>query len=557
MVPVSRVRAGAAFWCLLCTIWLASATGFTLASPGGAWMNAIYGSPLWSEDDPGGFYLPSAHQLVEDRGRPLFPGHPGAPLHLLLHGVQRAHFAILGSNELDFTEFTARHLGDAWIAAKTTMTLVFLVSFFLLYRLARRLVGERAAILATLGFATSLPVLYFLSRVAVEGLMVAIFIATLLSLGSALDRVDAGKKRAALGYALAAGLLAISGAAAKLNFLGPLPFFGLLYIVVETGLRGPGDKRGVLRWQMAAAFGTGVLVGALLYLQVIHIQDFRTVWLWIASSIQVSPEWSLERFLPAPTTYGIFQLCETVFIAMGIVGGVLYLRKPSASRREASWIALYLIYATALWAFRIAWLDFRAFHYFFLPLVGLSIFFGFLGDRILERIQRKIALAGGWVGILVLIVVVHGVALVSVAESRFNDIAQYRSAAIFEVARTLGPNDRVELLSESVPEWYRKGWREEAMTSFSGLRSLEDCPTTLGCVRIRPPKCPIERNIDVIDCSVPTPRLMAEFNSLFRLSRDPRARDHANLILPALGRGILVRGEPRPSPVLSEQPAND
>ncbi|TFG98239.1 MAG: hypothetical protein E4H11_00730, partial [Myxococcales bacterium] len=138
--------------------WAALALGCMLFSwhysrlaPCGAWANQISGEQVWGEDDPGSFYLASAHELAW-REPPLFVGHPGATLVPLLRLVQSALYQLGADGDLSFTRFTAQQLPRVFLASKLLMTGLHLLSFVALYHVARRLLGDgRAAALAVLG----------------------------------------------------------------------------------------------------------------------------------------------------------------------------------------------------------------------------------------------------------------------------------------------------------------------------------------------------------------------------------------------------------------------
>src|SRR5262245_45980855 len=137
-------------------------------APLGSWPNRIFGEPAWYELDPGSFYVTAAHELTF--GTPaLFLGHPGTPLLLLLEGVQQGLYALAAEPGLSYTAFTARNLPGVIVASKLLVTVLHLVSFAFLFAFARKLLrDELAAWCACLGYATSLPALYYVSRISVE-----------------------------------------------------------------------------------------------------------------------------------------------------------------------------------------------------------------------------------------------------------------------------------------------------------------------------------------------------------------------------------------------------
>jgi len=162
---------------LLVTTYLIFSGVFSYLAPMGDWKNEIFGHPVWSEWDPGGPYVDSAHQLTWGQGQ-LFEGHPGLGLMLPLSGLQHAYYALAGSDsDYTFTEYTARNLPTVFVLSKLLMTTLHLVACFVTFLLARRVLrDDRAAAFAAFGYATSLNVGYYLTRISVEPVVVICFV---------------------------------------------------------------------------------------------------------------------------------------------------------------------------------------------------------------------------------------------------------------------------------------------------------------------------------------------------------------------------------------------
>ena len=203
------------WWPLLAAGYLLFSGIYSDRAPCGLWMNQIFGEPVWAEDDPGGFYVGAAHQLAWGE-TPLFVGHPGSTLLPLLLGVQSGLYAVAGAEGTSFTRFTAQHLPSVFLLSKLLMTALHLVSFVAVYKLARKMLDdESSAEFAALGYATSFPVLYFLSRISVEPLLVTFFaLAFLATWRYQALALDHRLGRALAFVALAAGA-AVSGAVTK------------------------------------------------------------------------------------------------------------------------------------------------------------------------------------------------------------------------------------------------------------------------------------------------------------------------------------------------------
>lgn len=386
-------------------------------APLGSWDNVVFGATLWNEGDPGGYYIPSAHELYSSNGRLLYPGHPGLTLQILLHAIQAAHHAAFAPAGAGFSEFTAANLARIFLLSKLAMTAAHAASFGLFLAFARRLLkNERAALLATFGYATSWPVLYYLSRVSVEPLMVVCFLATFLALWKHEGEGGAG-------WAALAGFAAVSGLATKFHLLWPLPLIGLASLV-----RRP---KGLLAFAGAAAATFG------LYSLLLDWRDFFAYWevqaVLAGSPIRHVlfgiPRMPLAHWLPGPTRSGIFLLCEGPLLATAAYGLYLHLRRPGVQRARLAWLAAAVGCSLAAWAYRSIAVsgDFHAFHYLFPFMLLAAVFFGEGSEALLARAPAS--------GKVLWLVLIHGVALNAALDTRVKDAKFYRKVKPYQAGR--------------------------------------------------------------------------------------------------------------------------
>ncbi|MGH0032539.1 MAG: hypothetical protein ACQGVC_22335 [Myxococcota bacterium] len=444
---------------------LAASAGWSQRAPVGHWVNHVSGEPAWNENDPGAFYVASAHELAWGEA-PLFVGHPGAPLAVLLRGVQEGLFLALAEPAEGFTRFTARHLARVHVTSKVLMTVLHLLSFLALHRLALRLTGDRrAAALATLGYATSFPVLYDLSRVSVEPLMVLFFAGSFLALWRAADAAREGRVGAAAAHAAVAGVAAVSGAMSKLSFLGPLPFFLVLYWLVLRGMEG-----------RVRAIGGASLVGAslvalALWSQIVDWSEFVSEWR-IYAGMPAAGSLTLADFLPGTGPRRILLLAELGFGAFAVGSFVVFVRRGGLGEPMLGFLA-YTLYAFAFFGYRVVLEgDFLPFHYFFLPLAALCVFFGWGSVAAARRLGLPVAGAPGLAVALVWIALLHGFGAFAVAASREHDARQFAARRpAFEQLAALAPGGRIGVLYEGP----HRGLHEELLT----LHAIE-LPTPWG-----------------------------------------------------------------------------
>ena len=317
--------------------------------------------------------------------------------------------------------------------------------------------------------------LYFLSRISVEPLMVAFMALAFLALWRAQDSARAGDRRAQLGWVAASALAAVSGAVSKLSFLGPLPFLLALLLVVDPGRPDSWRRRGgALALYLAVA-----LASLALYSTLIDWHRFRGVWSMIAQA-SVKEGWSLAAFAPGLGARSIFLSAEIPFVVASLLGIVAYLRSRRPERRRAAGFGVYLGFGAALWAYRVSLEgSFLPFHYFFVAQAGLALGFGFG----LAAVLRRFALHPG-LG-LAAIAILHAVAAAAVVDARRHDARMYAERRpVLEAVARLGPRDRLGVVSRrgalpreglrikvhglSFPSLFNP-WRSKLRDEFEGL----------------------------------------------------------------------------------------
>ncbi len=450
------------WWFLLAVAFLLFSGVYSQRAPCGYWMNTIFGHDAWLENDPGAYYLASAHEL-EWRQTPLYVGHPGATLTPLLLGVQSMLYALEAPAGTSFTRFTAQNLPQVFLLSKLLMTILHLVSFAALYALSKELLRDtRAAAFAVLGYATSFPVLYFLSRISVEPLMVTFFAVAFLAVWRCQDRLAEGRVRAALVYVAIAAFAAISGLATKLVFLGPLPFFLLLHILMSSGREAWRTRIGAL-----CVFAAVGLAAFLAYSQIIDWGAFSHQWTKIATREVPERAPTVYDFLPGFGSGRIFLLAELGFGALAAIGWVRFLLTHRNSSGRALWLSAYSGYALLVFVYRVAREGtFLPFHYFFVTQAFLSVFFGFFTAELWRRLRMP---SSGWrtaIAGLAWLLLLHGVGAWAVVDARRYDAAAFEDnrSALTLVAQ-LGPSDRIAI--EVAP-----GAAAQAMDNLNSLHGI-------------------------------------------------------------------------------------
>jgi hypothetical protein len=533
----ARPRLGA----LLALLLLVYAAAFSALAPGGQWRNRLFDFVMWWDNDPGGWYLASAHELLSSPGSLLFEGHPALPMQIVLSlGQYLVYFAHGGPwSGLTFTESTARHLALVWWFSRLLATAAHLLSFWALRRLAREVTGsERAALAATLTYATSLPVLYYVSRISVEPWLVLFFCLTFLALWRGEEALAAGRRRRAwIAFALA-GAAAVSGLYSKIHLLGPFPLFCLGPLLLPGASRPQGGLRLLSRsrLEVVAVFLVVAVLVFGLYATLMDWTNFFRLWKpevdagafengaqgggWDQAlenrALYFWHNFNPAAYLPARSRSGLFAFCELPFLLLASAALVAFLRTHDEAARRFRWPTLYAFLTFAVWLPRSHGSGWLGFHYLVLVMVVLAVAYGRSLDRLLERLDAP---GFSWraSGLLVLgTLLLHGAALWTATDSRVQDVGIYRDArlaAYYRALAGLGPGEQILIKGKyafrfhGLAESFAAPGRTSTLIAeidgrFVRYASLEPGELTYAALRARG----ITR---VLDVSGPVPLVMA------------------------------------------------
>ena len=532
----------------------------TWQAPFGGWTNRVFAFDLWLNQDPGGWYIPAAHDLLVRPGTTSFPGHPGLPLQLALaaeqwslHAVARAHGA-----GLDITPYVARHTRAVWLAAGVSMVLLQLASFAALYGYARTLQPSMAvARLAVLLYATSFPVLYYLTRVSVESTTVLFFMLTVTCVARAW--AGAAGRVSPSAWAALAGACAVSAFFSKVHLMAVWPLYTAAFLAWRR-FEPPEQAR--RRGRLLAAYAAGCLAAGLFYSLVFDWAAFAGGWsTFTRATPHLAPERAapgffsgmalevatalfrraraldLRVFLPGWNARSLFSCLEALFLAAAAFGGWRALRRPAASGVDArllKWLLGYGALVVSVWWYREAAWNLPSFHYLFPVLailapvaaLGLARLVPALGAT--EQAERPGARA---LLLLLTLAIVHGAAFAAAVDSRRQDRAAYRElrAAPYTAALARAASDETVAVIDGAPGRYHALSASFAPRGRSS--PLVDELDRLFLARSRPLDCQrfllrarLRRVSQVVDFGLPDPgpRSLAAWSALPEAGRCTR-----------------------------------
>jgi hypothetical protein len=453
--------------------WLISGIGYVVffgalsyLSPCGAWFNSVIGVPFWLEHDPGGWYMISAHQMFMGHRGVVFPGHPGLTLQLILFFIQKIYFIFAGAGS-DFTHFIAKHIVTVFIFTKIAISVLHVASFYLLYLFSMRLTkNQRAAITSVLAYATCFPVLFYTSRISVEPLAVIFFLSSFLAAWKCADEIRENKIGAAVVAAGVSAILAVSGIVTKMHYLIFLPVFIFAYIVFgERGKKEDARPRRIAKGAAAVVFTISAVITFVLYSQLINWKDF--IWIWrgvcngsvatsgaashsaisgtVTNIIEMLKQFPFKSYFPKPGMHpnGIFAICETPFVAFSVVGLIAYLIRERSERSKALWAAASAASILPAWFYN-GW-----FHYLFILLAFVSVFFGYYADVFFGSRGVKTSGTRLYIRLAAIVMAFHFFAVCMVVQSRLNDVKIYAQCVkpYHEAISKLGPGETAGILT--------------------------------------------------------------------------------------------------------------
>lgn len=490
-------RSGFWFWTILSVVFLLYSYYFSVQAPLGWWPNYLLGHEMWLDNDPGGWYLPSAHQVFATRGQMVFPGHPGLPMQVVLHVQQKLYYWIAGTGSgLSFTEFSARHVPALALGARMIATLTHLLSFYALFVFSHSVTGKlRAAYISVLAYATSLPVLYYISRISVEPWMILFYLCSFVFFWKFERSMRSESRRFPYLWLSLASFSAVSGAFTKLHLLGPLPVF-VFCMVLFSVFRAA--RSGTVTRRAGSAFVATYLVSGLLsflaYSAVMDWSGFFNMWDeflpktdhtyasvegFINKALDVLVmlwnslfEFSWSRLLPTGTGRNLYFYLEFYFLCLSAIGIVFLLSKGPRGKSLAIWALLYSPFPVFMWIYR------YQFHYLFTVTTTLAVFLGYLMSEVVARFRLRTLGSAEWSMILAAVCLLHFNSLTAVVESRIGDLETAKlqhSDVVAESLALLGPGARLGVLGDVNPRFhglsasYARGVRSTLMEEVRRL----------------------------------------------------------------------------------------
>lgn len=463
------------FWTLLFSIFIIFSTVSAYKAPIGFWKPTIFG--IDSEQnisDPDGLYISSGIHLFEPVES--YEGHPGLPLKLLIFGVYKVSHQIhvWSGGKSSSAAFAATYLDKIYLFSKLLICFIHLLTFYVFFYFARKfLSSDKAALLAVLAYATSFPILFFLTKISPETPFNLFLLMSYLMLWKFQDSMVEGRNRLATIYLFLTSLSCVLAVYTKLHFASALIPLLLLQIIFGKYSE---TSRITLKKRVLFSGAFTVISAVIFYLislmmdwnyffkkwfdyipgrpsanlshSVIH-NYFEKIFLIVRAFLHEVITFPFSKYLPQPSLPGVFMQQEWLFLITACCG-MFYFWKLSQGlqRSRLIWIVINLTALIPVIIHRFYWHS--SWHYLFSLFPLAAVFFAkFLETKFLPKFDNNF-----FIGVLV-IFVAHQASVTFVINARQTDANLYRQV-IKPALRALRLVKQGELVAVVVPTQSRR-----------------------------------------------------------------------------------------------------
>ncbi len=375
--------------------------------------------------------------------------------------------------------YCAHSIYTIWFWSDLLIIATHLITFLLVYTFSCRLLLNRpGAFLATLLYATSLPVLYYLGRVSVEPFLIGLQLCSFLSVWNSQDAAQSGSWRIAILWAVIAGALSMAAVFTKMHLAFALPAFVLLMLFFGDSTRYKVPLR--RRTLLALASFLTALISIPGWLSLMNWEDFLRSWWTVVGSYSapfneaflslVEPFKSLFRhfsplaLIPAFNLSNLFFFCEFGLVVLALAGFFVMFRNRLPTLGQFFWVILFSLFPLSIWLYRSgiftamlqhrvqgAPTDFHGFHYLFplMPLLCTSA--AYLSIGLVKRLRTHVFDCKNLLIIVGLTAIVHHTVFWCVFDSRQQDVSAFArfDSALRKAMALITSQERIALIVHS------------------------------------------------------------------------------------------------------------
>lgn len=434
----------------------------------GYWEFKVLGIPSHFNWDPGGAYLGSGITFFNQRYIS-WVGHPGIPLMALIQVIARSLYgcALIDGISVPFEAYAAKNMVKIILVSKLAISLMHMLSFYVLYIFALKLLKKKEmALLTVLAYATTYPVLFYFNNISPEPIMLLFTLLAILFIWKYLESAYKHNNLRAYGFIVFAAFATACALLTKMMITAPLALFICLLILAHPHSLSGNEQKLRLKQRIGNSiiylffFGLFIIIIG----WKINWNKFFEFWFyyspgtpkyltshsWFANLydnmgclgiefIKIMPKiFSLlvPRF---DNIYGRFIAVELLFLLFSVFGTVRLWIKEREKRKSIEWMVVFILMITPVYINRGLW------HYLFIHLAFFSIFFSYFVYDIIDKmikLSRKYKIMVSAIAIIL----VHSLSIYYFIDSKLYDIKSYKDwKPYYDALNEIDYNEKIGL----------------------------------------------------------------------------------------------------------------
>jgi len=431
----------------------------------GQWGTALlWGTHGWSWD-PGASYLAAGITFFSEE-YVFWVGHPGHTLMFLIQIVSWILYLVTAGSHhfsVSFETFAAKNIALLIIVTKTFMSVIYLLSGYVMYVFALKITEKKeVALLSAIACLTTFPVLFYFNVISADILMLMFALLAFLCIWKSYDEAGRGGLKFYAWLVLSALTTALA-LCTKLMIAAPLIIFipAYLFLYSDENVRLSINKRlkYFLYFLLFLIFFTIIIGWKVNWIKFFrywsnHTPNDREYLLSASVSlsakmihtsinlIKAIASGIILFFTPKRNPYWLFVIAEFLFFMLSVLGFYKFWKTETGKKKRLIWLLIFVFMFTPVFLYTHFW------HYVFVHMAIFSIFFSYFvwtavdGKFASFSNSRKIVIC------VAVILLVHSFSIYLVADSKLNSIRKYKNwKPYYDALSKINYNEKIGLVN--------------------------------------------------------------------------------------------------------------
>ena len=411
--------------------------------------------------DPGGPYLSSGAYFFRSAKIHNFHAHPGLILQLVIGIVSEIYYwcAKLAGCNATYAKFIIKNYYWIIFSIKTIITCAHLCSFYVLNRIATRIVDHRLAVIAMVAYASTYPVFYYINNISPDTITVLFILCTILCVFKFLETNNISTVKSKNIIIFGVAFFSIAACFSKIMIGLPATVAVWIYMVIIIIKQ---QRKIFSKFKDCFILFSSSIGFALIWTQKLEWSRFFEFWSKYtpgSGTLDVNEGmtdkafhiavyffkgvFKLTNWIPEYSKLGLFITAECVFILISFWGIYLFYKKANPiEKRKLYLILLISIFILPVVIYR------SAFHYFFLYMAFASLFFSY---AIIDWFKNYLAEHVGWqqktILAMSIILILHLPGLIISIDGKKHDARVYNKEfkAFYSALGGINYNERIAI----------------------------------------------------------------------------------------------------------------